>query len=34
MAAHDQPANNGGNYFAFDAGTRRLHHGWRAIDAA
>ncbi|MBN8925478.1 MAG: histidine phosphatase family protein [Rhodospirillales bacterium] len=32
--AHDQPANNGGNYFAFDAGTRRLHHGWRAIDAA
>ena len=30
--AHDQPANNGGNYFAFDADTRSLHHGWRAID--
>jgi broad specificity phosphatase PhoE len=24
---HDQPPNNGGNYFAFDAVTRRLHHG-------
>ena len=30
---HDQPPNNGGNYFAFDAATRRLHHGWHAIDA-
>ena len=30
--AHDQPPNNGGNFFAFDAATRRLHHGWRAID--
>jgi hypothetical protein len=30
---HDQPPNNGGNYFAFDAVTRRLHHGWKAIDA-
>jgi broad specificity phosphatase PhoE len=30
---HDQPSNNGGNYFAFDAATRRVHHGWRAIDA-
>lgn len=30
---HDQPPNNGGNYFAFDAATRRVHHGWRAIDA-
>lgn len=29
---HDQPPNNGGNYFAFDAGTWTLHHGWRAID--
>lgn len=29
---HDQPPNNGGNYFAFDARTRQLHHGWRAID--
>jgi broad specificity phosphatase PhoE len=30
--AHDQPRNNGGNYFAFDIATRRLRHGWRAID--
>lgn len=30
---HDQPPNNGGNYFAFDADTRTLHHGWRAVDA-
>lgn len=30
---HDQAANNGGNYFAFNAVTRRLHHGWHAIDA-
>ena len=30
---HDQPPNNGGNYFAFDAAARRLHHGWKAIDA-
>jgi broad specificity phosphatase PhoE len=30
---HDQPHNNGGNYFAFDATTCRLHRGWRAIDA-
>jgi broad specificity phosphatase PhoE len=30
---HDQPPNNGGNYFAFDAVTRRLHHGWYAIDS-
>ena len=29
---HDQPANNGGNYFAFDVGTRRLHHGWMPVD--
>jgi broad specificity phosphatase PhoE len=29
---HDQPPNNGGNYFAFDAATRALHHGWRPID--
>lgn len=29
---HDQPPNNGGNFFAFDAVTRRLHHGWRPID--
>jgi broad specificity phosphatase PhoE len=30
--AHDQPPNNGGNYFAFDFESRRLLHGWRAID--
>ena len=30
--AHDQPRNNGGNYFAFDVGIRRVRHGWRAID--
>jgi broad specificity phosphatase PhoE len=29
---HDQPANNGGNYFAIDAETRRLLHGWQPID--
>jgi broad specificity phosphatase PhoE len=29
----DQPGNNGGNYFAFDASTWNLHHGWRSIDA-
>jgi broad specificity phosphatase PhoE len=30
--AHDQPPNNGGNYFAFDFGSRRLLHGWRPVD--
>lgn len=30
---HDQPANNGGNYFAFDAVTGRPLHGWKVIDA-
>ena len=29
---HDQPPTNGGNYFAVDMQTRRLHHGWRPID--
>lgn len=29
---HDQPPNNGGNWFAVDAATRRVHHGWKAID--
>ena len=29
---HDQPPNNGGNYFAFAAATRGIHHGWKAID--
>jgi broad specificity phosphatase PhoE len=28
----DQPRTNGGNYFAFDLMTFRLHHGWRSID--
>lgn len=27
----DQPAG-GGNYFAYDSGTRRVIHGWRPID--
>lgn len=30
--AHDQPPNQGGNYFAFDRRTRALLHGWRAVD--
>jgi broad specificity phosphatase PhoE len=31
---HDQPATNGGNWFAFDRFTRRpLHDGWQSIDA-
>ncbi len=29
---YDQPRNNGGNYFAFDAATRGLRHGWTPID--
>lgn len=28
----DQPPNNGGNRFSFDAATGRLHHGWVPID--
>jgi broad specificity phosphatase PhoE len=28
----DQPRTNGGNYYAFDSATGRLHHGWQAID--
>ena len=32
---YDQPATNGGNWFAFDRASRRLlHDGWRSIDAA
>jgi broad specificity phosphatase PhoE len=32
---HDQPATNGGNWFAFDAATRKLmFDGWRSIDLA
>jgi broad specificity phosphatase PhoE len=30
--SEDQPPNNGGNYFAFDAQYRILHHGWQAVD--
>ena len=30
---YDQPATNGGNWFAFDRASRRLlHDGWRSID--
>jgi broad specificity phosphatase PhoE len=29
---HDQPGSGGGNYFRFDADTRTVVHGWRAID--
>jgi broad specificity phosphatase PhoE len=32
---YDQPATNGGNWFAFDRASRQLlHDGWRSIDAA
>jgi broad specificity phosphatase PhoE len=32
---YDQPATNGGNWFAFDRTTRKiLHRGWRSIDVA
>ncbi len=32
---HDQPATNGGNWFAFDAVSRKLLNvGWRSIDVA
>src|SRR3954470_9876943 len=32
---YDQPATNGGNWFAFDRATRKLlHDGWRSIDAS
>jgi broad specificity phosphatase PhoE len=31
---YDQPATNGGNWFAFDRESRKpLHAGWRSIDA-
>jgi broad specificity phosphatase PhoE len=31
---HEQPATNGGNWFAFDGATRKLlYNGWRSIDA-
>ena len=32
---YDQPATNGGNWFAFDCTSRQLlDHGWRSIDAS
>jgi broad specificity phosphatase PhoE len=32
---YDQPATNGGNWFAFDQASRKLlHNGWQSIDAA
>ena len=32
---YDQPATNGGNWFAFDRASRKLlHDGWRSIDLA
>jgi len=32
---YDQPATNGGNWFAFDRTTRKLlHDGWQSIDAS
>ena len=32
---YDQPATNGGNWFAFDRASRQLlHDGWQSIDAA
>src|SRR5215471_15971649 len=32
---YDQPATNGGNWFAFDRASRKLlHQGWRSIDGA
>ena len=32
---YDQPATNGGNWFAFDRASRKLlHDGWRSIDPA
>ncbi len=31
--SQDQPAGQGGHYFAFDRGTRLLRHGWDRFDA-
>jgi broad specificity phosphatase PhoE len=32
---YDQPATNGGNWFAFDRASRKLLcHGWQSIDTA
>ncbi len=31
--AHDQPAGQGGHYFAIDRRTRLLRHGWEQFDA-
>jgi broad specificity phosphatase PhoE len=30
--AHDQPPNNGSNFFTFGVGTWQVHQGWRPID--
>jgi len=30
--SQDQPATNGGNYYAFETAGRRLLHDWRSID--
>jgi broad specificity phosphatase PhoE len=29
---YEQPGKGGGNYYAFDAPSRALRHGWRSID--
>lgn len=29
---YDQPGSSGGNYYAFEAESRRLLHGWKPID--
>jgi hypothetical protein len=31
--SHDQPGSGGGNYYAFQAESGTLLHGWKAIDA-
>ena len=30
--SHDQPGSGGGNYYAFQAESGALLHGWKAID--
>jgi broad specificity phosphatase PhoE len=32
--AAEQPGTSGGNYYAFDAATRSLLHGWKPIDGS
>ncbi len=29
---YDQPGSSGGNYYAFEAGSKKLLHGWKAIE--